>query len=69
MNPVFVFIVILGAVVLWVLCSCLFRLIGAIVEHFANKTMKAMGDEPSGADAFISGFKSAFKKEKGEEEE
>ena len=69
MNPVFVFIVILGAFVLWVLCSCLFRLIGAIIGHFVNKTMKAMGDEPSGAESFVSGFKSAFKKGKGESKE
>lgn len=68
MNPVFVFLVILGAALLWLLCSFAFRLIGGIATHFVKKAEKAMSDEPSNAEMFADGFKSAFKEKEDKEE-
>jgi hypothetical protein len=66
MNPVFVFLVLLGAVVLWFLLSGMFRLIGGITKYFVEKAKKTMNGEPSNMDAFINGFKDSFKEEKDE---
>lgn len=69
MNPVFVFLVIVGAAILWLLCSFAFRLIGGIATHFVKKAEKAMSDEPSKVDMFAAGFKNAFKEKERESEE
>ena len=69
MNPVFVFLVIIGAAILWLLCSFAFRMIGGIAIHFVEKAEKAMSDEPSKADMFVSGFRSVFKEKEKEGEE
>ena len=69
MSPVFVFLVILGAFLLWLLCSFAFRLIGGIAMHFVKRVEKAMGNEPSKKDMFVAGFKSSLKKRKKEEDE
>lgn len=61
MNPVFVFLVLIGAVVLWVLLSGLYRLVGAITNHFINNAKSAINDEPSNLDAFVDGFKDSWK--------
>lgn len=63
MNPVFVFLVLLGAVVLWFLLSGLYRLVGGITKHFINKANEAMSDKPSKLDAFVDGFKDSFKED------
>lgn len=67
MNPVFVFLVILGAALLWLLCSFAFRLIGGIATHFVKKAEKAMSDEPSKKDMFVAGFKSSLKEKEKDE--
>ena len=64
MNPVFVFLVIVGAALLWVLLSGLFRLIGGVTNHFIKKTEKALKDEPGNAEMFAKGFVHGFKKDK-----
>lgn len=64
MNPVFVFLVIIGAALLWLLCSFAFRLIGGIATHFIKKAEKAMSDEPTKAEMFAAGFKTAFKEKR-----
>ena len=69
MNPVFVFLVIIGAALLWLLCSFAFRLIGGIATHFVKKAEKAMSDEPTKAEMFAAGFKNAFKENEKESEE
>lgn len=69
MNPIFVFLVIIGAALLWLLCSFAFRMIGGIATHFVKKAEKAMGNEPSNAEMFADGFKSAFKEKEKEEDE
>ena len=66
MNPVFVFLVVLGAIVLWFLLSGLYRLIGGITKHYVDKAKKAMSDEPTNIDAFVDGFKNSFKESKDE---
>ena len=64
MNPVFVFLVIVGACVLWVLLSGAFKIIGAITRHRINKTIDVlMDDSDSKPEAFIHGFKDSFRKE------
>ena len=63
MNPVFVFLVLLGAVVLWFLLSGLYRLIGGITKHYVDKAKEAMSDEPSKLDAFVDGFKDGFRRD------
>jgi hypothetical protein len=64
MNPVFVLFVLIGAVILWVLLSGLFRLIGGITNHFIDNTKKAIEDEPSNIEYFVGGFKNSFRKDK-----
>ena len=63
-NPVFVFLVIAGAGLLWVLLSGLFRLIGSVTNHVIKKTEKALKDEPGNAEMFAKGFVHGFKKNK-----
>lgn len=66
MNPVFVFLVLLGAVVLWFLLSGLYRLIGGITRYYVDKAKEAMSDdsnEPSKLDAFVDGFKDGFRRD------
>ena len=67
MNPVFVFLVLLGAIILWFLLSGLYRLIGGVTKHYVDKAKEAMGDEPSKMDAFVDGFKDSFKENKDEQ--
>lgn len=61
MNPVFVLLVLIGTAILWLLLSGLYRFVGGIAEHFANKAKKAMSDEETNTEAFIRGFKDALK--------
>ena len=67
MNPVFVFLVIVGAALLWVLLSGLFRLIGSMTQHTINKTKDALNNDDRGnVESFIDGFKHSIDKNKGE---
>ena len=61
MNPVFVFLVVLGAALLWLLCSFAFRLIGMITGHLVDNAKKALDDEPSNAEMFAKGIKDGMK--------
>ena len=62
MNPVFVFLVITGAVLLWFLLSGLFRFIGGITERIYKKTKNALDDDsPGNIESFVNGFKDSFK--------
>lgn len=45
MNPVFVFLVLLGAIILWVLLSSLYRLFGSVVIHYYSKTKQAINED------------------------
>lgn len=66
MNPVFVFLVIAGAGLLWLLLSGFFRLIGSITQHTINKTKDALDNDDRGkVESFVDGFKNSFNK-KGE---
>lgn len=69
MNPVLVFLILIGAFVNWFLLSGLFRLIGGITKYFVEKAKKTMGGEPSNMDAFITGFKDSFKEDRKDENE
>lgn len=61
MNPIFVILVILGAALLWVLLSSLFRLVGSITEHTINKTKDALNNDDRGkVESFVDGFKNSF---------
>lgn len=64
MNPVFIFLVLIGAVVLWFMLSGLYRLVGGIAKHFIDKTSQALNDEPSNTEMFIKGFKDSFDEDK-----
>ena len=68
MNPVFVFLVIVGAAILWLLSSFAFRLVGMIVDHLVGNAKKAMDDKPSNAEMFVKGFGESFKNKKKEKE-
>ncbi len=64
MNPVFVFLVLLGAVILWFLLSGLFRAIGSLTQHTIEKTKDALENDNTGKpESFINGFKSSFRKD------
>ena len=69
MNPVLVFLILIGAFVSWFLLSGLFRVIGGITKYFVEKAKKTMDGEPSCMDAFINGFKDSFKEDKKDEDE
>lgn len=45
MNPVLVFLILIGAFVSWFLLSGIFRLIGGITKYFVEKAKKTMNDE------------------------
>lgn len=66
MNPIFVFLVLLGAALLWLLLAFAFRAIGGIAIHMAKKAEKAMSDEPTKAEMFAAGFKKSFKERENE---
>lgn len=63
MNPVFVFLILIAALVIWVLLAGLYRIIGGFTNKFINNAKKAINDEPSKIDSFVDGFKSSFNKE------
>lgn len=68
MNPIFVFLVLLGTALLWVLLSCIFRLIGSITERTIKNTKKALDDDSNGnIGSFVDGFKDSFKGDKKDE--
>lgn len=69
MNPVLVFLILIGAFVSWFLLSGLFRLIGGITKYFVEKAKKTMDGEPSNMDAFVTGFKDSFKEDRKDENE
>lgn len=63
MNPVFIIMLVLGAFLLWVLLSGLFRLVGDLTEKTINKTKKALDNDDQGSvESFVRGFKSSFNK-------
>lgn len=65
MNPVFVFLVLIGAALLWVLLSGLFRLVGGITQRAIKKTKDALEDDsPGKVESFVNGFKSSFQNNK-----
>lgn len=65
MNPVFVFLVLIGAALLWVLLSGLFRLVGGITQRAIKKTKDALEDDsPGKVESFVNGFKSSLKNNK-----
>lgn len=45
MNPIFVFLVIIGAALLWLLLSGLYRIIGSIVQRLADDARRAMFED------------------------
>ena len=45
MNPLFVFFVVLGGFILWVLLAFLFKFVGKIVNRLNNDVKKAMFEE------------------------
>lgn len=64
MNPVFVFLVILGAAFLWLLLSGLFRFVGSLTQHTIEKTKDALENDDIGKpESFVNGFKSSFRKD------
>lgn len=46
MNPVFIFLVLLGAFILWFLLSGLYRFIGGITTHIYKNAKDAINEEP-----------------------
>jgi hypothetical protein len=68
MNPIFVFLVILGAALLWLIFAFAFRLIGGIAMHLARRAEKAMSDEMTKPEAFMLGLKDSLHKSKGGDE-
>ncbi len=62
MNPVFVFLVLIGTALLWLLLSGLYRFVGGIAEHFADNARRAMNDEETKPEAFVRGFRDALNK-------
>lgn len=65
MNPVFVFLVLIGTAMLWVLLSGLFRLVGGITNRVIRKTKDALEDDnQSKVESFVDGFKSSLKNNK-----
>lgn len=65
MNPVFVFLVLIGTAMLWVLLSGLFRLVGGITKMAIMKTKDALEDDsPGKVESFVNGFKSSLKNSK-----
>ena len=60
MNPIFVFLVLLGAALLWLILAFAFRAIGSIAIRMAKRAEKAMSDEPTKPEMFVRGFKSSF---------
>ena len=45
MNPVLVFLILLGAVVLWFLLATEFRDFGGIAKHFLDNVKDAMSED------------------------
>jgi len=45
MNPIFVFLVIIGAVLLWFLLAFSFRAIGGIADEMINDVKQAIQEE------------------------
>lgn len=45
MNPIFVFLVIIGAVLLWLLLSGIYRIVGSIVQRLADDARRAMFED------------------------
>lgn len=45
MNPVFIFLVLLGAFILWFLLSGLYRLVGGITTHIYKNAKDAINEE------------------------
>ena len=65
MNPVFVFLVIIGVVLLWFLLYWLFRPIGKIAQGVFRRTKDALDDDsPGKVESFVNGFKSSFQDNK-----
>lgn len=45
MNPVFIFLVLLGAFILWFLLSGLYRFVGGITTHIYKNAKDAISEE------------------------
>lgn len=45
MNPVLVFLVLIGAALFWLLCSFAYKFIGGIAKRMADDVKKAMLEE------------------------
>lgn len=45
MNPVFIFLVLLGAFILWFLLSGLYRFVGGITTHIYKNAKDAINEE------------------------
>lgn len=69
MNPIFVFLVIIGAAMLWLALAFAFRLIGGIAMRMVRNAEKAMSNEPTKPEMFMRGLKDSFDKKKGEDEQ
>ena len=63
MNPVFVFLVILGAVVLWFMMSGMFKIVGDFFSGIFDNMKRAINDQETNEEAFIKGFQSSKRKE------
>lgn len=46
MNTVFIFLVLLGAFILWFLLSGLYRFVGGITTHIYKNAKDAINEEP-----------------------
>lgn len=49
MNPVFIFLVLLGAFILWFLMSGLYRFVGGITTRIYKNAKDAINEEPKEA--------------------
>ena len=69
MNPVFVALVLMGALLLWLLLSFAYRIVGGIAEKVVGGAKKAMGEEETGAEAFVRGFKGSLSRHSGTDDQ
>lgn len=63
MNPVFVFLVILGAALLWLLLAFIYRFVGGLATKLVDNAKVEMSDEETNREAFVRGFKEQLWKE------
>ena len=60
MNYVFVFLVILAAIIFWFILSGIFKIIGDFVSGVFDNTKRAINDEQTNEEAFVEGFRNSI---------